>query len=132
MNLITFPELFYLISTHLDDKEKIFLTLGSKITYNLKSLIRLDSRYDLLKINTTWHMCVKNIFINELTLESKNIIENAIAESIVVKFGYVKFISNNINVILFYDKEMIEELVSFGHPYLAMKIMLFNMAIYRR
>ena len=33
MNLFL-PELFYLISTNLNDKEKIFLTSCSKITYN--------------------------------------------------------------------------------------------------
>ena len=51
MNILIFPELFYLISTSLNEKEKMFLTSCSKITYNLKSLLILYSEYTLEEIN---------------------------------------------------------------------------------
>ena len=135
MNILSFPELFYEISTSLNDKEKIFLTSCSKKTYDLKSLIKLNSEYDLLEINASWYMCIKNIVIEELTLESKKLIENAIPESIVVnsELEYVKFISNDINVKLLYDEEKIEKiikkLVFFECPYVAMKMMLDDESI---
>ena len=47
MNLLIFPELFYQVSVYLNDKEKIFLTSCSKIIHNFKSLIILDSEYNL-------------------------------------------------------------------------------------
>ena len=69
MNLFLLPELFCLISTNLNDKEKIFLTSRSKITYNFKSLLVLDLEYNLEEINNKWR--VKNIFIKDFSLENK-------------------------------------------------------------
>ena len=138
MNILILPELFYQISSNLNDKEKVFLTSCSKITYNLKSLIILDSEYNL-EINDRWR--VKNIIIKEFTLESKikELLENLIpegCEKVVLTFGdpesitvhpkYVKFISNNTNIKLFHNAEIIEKIVSYGCSYLAMKIMLNN------
>ena len=51
MKIPTLPELFYQISTNLNDKEKVFLTLCSKTVHRWKSLIKLDLEYDLDKIN---------------------------------------------------------------------------------
>ena len=124
MNLLLLPELFYQISTNLNDKEKIFIVSCSIITYNLKSLIKLDSGYYSEEISNKW--CVKNILINEFTLESKKLIKDSIPESIIVKSKYVKFISNNTNIKLFHNKKIIEKIVFHECPYLAMKIMLNN------
>ena len=125
MNILSLPELFYLTSINLNDKEKIFLASSSKITYNFKSLIKLDLWYNL-EINDNW--CVKNIFIKEFTSESKikELIKNPILESIVINFKYIKFTSNNTNIKLFHNEEIIERLVSYECYYLAMKIMLNN------
>ena len=125
MNLLSFPELFYLTSINLNDKEKISLTLSSKIIHNFKSLIKLDLEYNL-EICDKWF--VKNIIIREFTLENKikELIENTILESITVNSKYVKFISNNTNIKLFHNEEIIEKLVSYGCSYLVMKIMLNN------
>ena len=126
MGLLFIPELFCLISTNLNDREKIFLTSCSKITRNFKSLLILDSEYDLEEINNKYR--VKNIIIREFTLESKikELIENSIHESIVVNSKYVKFVSNNTNIKLFHNEEIIRKIVSYGYSYLAMKIMLNN------
>ena len=122
MNLLSFPELFYQISINLNDKEKIFLTSSSKITYNLKSLIRLDSEYNLKEINDKW--CVKNILIKEFTLENKikELLENSIPESITIHLRYIKFVSNNANIKLFHSEEIIGKLVSYGYYYIAMRM----------
>ena len=127
MNLFLFlPELFCLISANLNDKEKIFLTSCSKIIYSFKSLLILDSEYDLGEINGKWK--VKNILIKNFSLENeiKELLKDLISESIMVNSKYVKFISNNVNIKLFRDEEIIKKLVSYGSPYLAMKIMLNN------
>ena len=140
MILLFLPELFYQISTNLNDKEKIFLTSCSKITYNLKSLIRLDLEYNLEEINDKWH--AKNIIIKNFSLESKikELIENSISgRGEKVNFKYVKFISNNTNVKLFHNEIIINKIVSYGseetakvvptfggYHYFAMKIMLNN------
>ena len=138
MNILTLPELFYLTSINLNDKEKIFLASSSKITCGFKSLIKLDLEYNL-EVCDKW--CVKNIFIEEFTLESKikELIENSIhgggekvgttfgdPESIVANSKYVKFISNNTNIKLFHNEEITEKIVSYGCNYMAMKIMLNN------
>ena len=125
MNIITLPELFYLISTKLNDKEKIFLTSSSKITYKFKSLIKLDLEYNL-EVCDKWN--VKNVLIKKFTSESKikELIENSILESIAVNSKYVKFISNNTNIKLLNNDELIEKLVSCGCNYMVMKIMLNN------
>ena len=65
--------------------------------HNFKSLLILDSEYNLEKINDKWY--VKNILIKDL-----------IFESIVAKLKYVKCISNNTNIKLFYDKKIIKNL----------------------
>ena len=126
MNILTFPELFCLVSANLNDKEKIFLSSCSKITYNFKSLLILDSEYDLKEIIDKY--CAKNIIIKDFSLENKikELIKDLISESIVVNWEYVKFISNNTNVKLFYNKEIIKKLVSNECFYLVMKIMLNN------
>ena len=126
MNLLFFPELFYQVTTNLSDKEKIFLTLYSKITYNFKSLLILDLKYNLEEINDGW--CVKNILIKNFSLENKikELLKDLIPESIVVNSKYVKFVSNNANIKLFLNEEIIEKIVSYGCSYLAMKIMLNN------
>ena len=124
MNLLSFPELFYLISINLNDKEKILLITNSKKTYNLRSLIKLDLEYE---INDKL-FGVKNIIIKDFSLETeiKELLENLIPESITVYSKYVRFVSNNINVKLFYSEEIIRKIVSYGYHYLAMKIMLNN------
>ena len=125
MNLFL-PELFYQITINLDDKEKIFLTSNSKITYSFKSLLVLDAEYDLKEINDIWR--VKNIIIREFSLENKikELIKDLIPESIVVNSKYTKFIANNTNIKLFHNEEIIKNLVYYNCPYLAMKIMLNN------
>ena len=125
MNLFL-PELFHLISTNLNDKEKVFLTSCSKITYKFKSLLILDSEYNLEEINDKWR--AKNIIIKEFSLKNKikGLIENSIKESIRLYPKYVKFISDNINIKLFRSEEMIEKLDSYGCNYMAMKIILNN------
>ena len=102
MDLLFIPELFYQITFNLNDKEKIFLISGSKITYNFKSLLILDSEYNLEEINDKWQ--VKNIIIKDFLLENKikELIKDLIPESIVVNSKYAKFISNNTNIKLFY------------------------------
>ena len=129
MNILTFPELFNLTSTSLNDKEKIFLASCSKMTYNFKSLIILDSEYYLEEIHNKWH--VRNIIIKNFSLESKikELIENSVHESIIVYSGYVKFISNDTNIKLFYNKNIIEKIISYDCHYMVMKIMLNNQFI---
>ena len=126
MNILTFPELFCLISINLNDKEKIFLISCSKIIYNFKSLLILDSEYIFEEINDKWR--VKNIIIKEFSLENKikELIKDLIPESIATNSKYVKFTSNNMNIKLFYDGKIIEKLISYDCSYLAMKIMLNN------
>ena len=115
MNPLSIPELFYQITINLNDKEKIFLTSCSKITYNSKSLIMLDSEYNLEKIHDKLFR-VKNIIIKELinsesiVINIKELIENLIPKSIAIRSKYVRFISNNINVKLFYNREIISYL----------------------
>ena len=124
MSLLFFPELFYQIITNLDDKEKIFLTSCSKITYNFKLLLILDSEYNLEEINDKWR--VKHILIKEYILENEinELIKNLISESIVINQKYVEFISNNTNIKLSHNREIIKKLLSHGHYYLAIKIIL--------
>ena len=139
MSSLLFPELFYQISTNLNDREKIFLVSCSKITHNFKFLLILDSEYDLKEINDKWK--VKNIIIKEFSLENKikELIKDLIpkgnekvgtifedSELIMENSRYIKFVSNNINVKLFLDKDIIEKLISYNCSYLAMKIMLNN------
>ena len=122
MNLLFFPELFYQITTNLNDKEKISMTSCSKITYNFKSLLILNSEYDLREINDKWR--VKNIIIKSFSPENKikELIKDLILESIVVNSKYTKFITNNTNIKLFRNGEIIKELVYYECLYLAMKI----------
>ena len=128
MNISIFPELFCLISFNLNDKEKISLISCSKIIYNFKLLLMLDSEYYLEEINNNWR--VKNILIKDFSLESeheiKELLKDLIPESIVVNSKYTKFISNNTNIKLFYSEEIINKLVYCEYSYLAMKIMLNN------
>ena len=121
MNLFL-PELFYQITTNLNDKEKIFLTSCSKITYNSKSLLILDLEYDIKELKL---FRAKNIIINDYSLEAeiKELIKDLIPESIIVNHKYVKFVSNDINVKLLF---CVGKIVSYGFNYLAMKIMLNN------
>ena len=126
MNILSLPELFYLTSTNLNDEEKVFLTSSSKITYNFKSLLILDSEYYLHEINNKWR--IKNVIIKKYFPQNKikELIENSIPESIIVNSRYVKFVSNNINIKLFHSKKIIKKIVSYGNNYMAMKIMLNN------
>ena len=63
-NAILFiPELFCLVSSNLNDKEKIFLISCSKMIYNFKSLLILDSKYYLEEVNNKYR--AKNIFIRK-------------------------------------------------------------------
>ena len=89
MNILSFPELFYLTSINLNDREKIFLTSCSKITYNLKSLIKLDLEYNLEEINDKWR--AKNIIIKNFSLENKikELIENSIQSMLHTKDVYL-------------------------------------------
>ena len=114
MNILFFPELFFQISTNLNDKEKRFLISCSKNTYNLKLLIKLDSEYNLEKIPDNWRMCVKNIIISKMKTDNDNyrmckniiikeLIENSISESFVANSKYIKFVSNNTNIKLFHN-----------------------------
>ena len=91
-----------------------------------KSLLILDSEYNLEEINDEFH--TKNILIKDFSLENKikELIKNLVPESIVVNSKYVNFISNNTNIRLFHDEEIIKKLVSYEFSYLAMKIMLNN------
>ena len=63
-----------------------------------KSLLILDSEYNLEEINDKWR--AKNILIKKFTLEDKikELIENLIIESITLDTKYVKFVSNNTNI----------------------------------
>ena len=126
MTLLFLPELFCLISINLCDKEKIFLVSCSKMIHNFKSLLILDSEYDLEEINDKWS--VKNIFIKNFSLENKikELIKDLVPESIIINFKYVKFVSNNTNIKLFHNEEIIKKLVFYECYYLAMKIMLNN------
>ena len=78
------------------------------------------------EINGKWN--VKNIIIKKFTPENKikELIGDLIPESIVVNSKYVKFVSSNINIKLFLNKNIIKTLVSYKCSYLAMKIMLNN------
>ena len=125
MNILTFPELFCLISTNLNDKEKIFLTSCSKIMHNFKSLVILNSEYSLEEIDDRWH--AKNIFIKDFSSENKikKLIKDLIPESIIVNSKRIKFISNNTNIKLFHNEEIIFQLISYEYSlYLTMKILL--------
>ena len=131
MNPTLIPELFCLISANLNDKGKIFLTSCSKITSNLKPLLKLDSEHNLEEIINKYY--AKNIIINKFSLESKELIKNLIPESIIVHSKYVKFISNNINIKLFHNEKIIKKIISCEseedekvYSYLTMKIMLNN------
>ena len=125
MNLLFLPELFCLISTNLNDREKIFLISCSKIIYKFKSLLVLNSEYYLEEINDRW--CAKNIIIVDFSLESKikELIKDLIPESIFVNSNHVNFVSYNTNIKLCF-KNRIGELISYGCAYLVMKIMLNN------
>ena len=119
------PELFYQITTNLNDREKIFLSLCSKIMYNFKSLLVLNLEYNIEEINDRWN--IKNILIKDFTLENKikELIKDLIPESIVINSNYVKFISNNANIRLFHSEEIIKILASYEcYSHLVMKIIL--------
>ena len=126
MNILIFLELFCLISTNLSDKKKIFLISCSKIIYNFKLLLILDSEYDLEEVNNKWYMtCAKNIFIKKSSLEDEinELIKNLIPESITVHSEYIKFISNNKNIKLVNNVIMIKKIISaHGNYCLATKI----------
>ena len=47
MNQLLIPELFFLITINLSDKEKIFLTSCSKNILNYKLLLKFDKKYNL-------------------------------------------------------------------------------------
>ena len=134
MSPLFLPELFYQIATNLNDKEKIFLISCSKITYNFKSLLTLDSEYNLEEINDKWK--VKNILIKEFVLENKikELIKDLIPESIVINLNYAKFVSNNTNIKIFLNKNTIKKLISWGYPYLSTKaiIKLANILLHIR
>ena len=122
MNLLLIPELFYLISTNLNDKEKIFLTSCSKITFNMQSLIRLDLEYDLKEINGKL-FGVKNIIIKDFSLDTEieELLKNLIPESIVAHSEYAKFVSNNTNVKVIGNFN-VGKIILYGYSYLLMKI----------
>ena len=108
MNLFL-PELFCQITTNLNDKEKIFLTSCSKITYNFKSLIILYSEYNLEEINDKWrakNILIKNIKNYLLEIKILELLNNLIQESLIINFAskYIKFVSNNTNIKLFCNK----------------------------
>ena len=128
MNPIFIPELFSIISINLSDREKVFLTSSSKITYGFKSLLVLDLEYNLKEINDKWK--AKNIIIEEFSPEEqiRELIKNLIPESIILHLFCIKFISNNTNIKLFYSEKIsiIEKMVFYEYHYLAMKIMLSN------
>ena len=117
MNLLFIPELFYQITTNLDDKEKIFLISCSKIIYNFKSLLILDSEYDLEEINDKWR--VKNILIKDFSLENKikELLKDLTPKLIDADSKYVKFVSNNVNIKLFLNENTIAQINSYGYPY---------------
>ena len=136
MNLILIPELFFLTTTNLSDKEKISLISCSKIIYNYKSLLRFNQRYNLEEIYNKWCMlCVKNITINKFhesyKEKVKELLENLITQSIIVNYLYVNFCSLNTNIKLFYNKEIIRTIISYGYHYLGMKMMLNNNESFR-
>ena len=126
MNPLSIPELFCLISINLNDKEKIFLISCSKKIHGLRSLLILDSEYDLDEINDKY--CAKSIIIKEFMPKNKinELIENLIPESIMINSKCVKFVSNNTNVKLFYNTKIIKKMVLYGYSRLAMEIMLNN------
>ena len=146
MKLILIPELFCQISINLNDGEKMSLISSSKKIYNLKSLLKLDSIYDLeeIKINDKFH--VKNIIIRDFSLNSiifykdfssenkiKELITNLIPESFITHSNYVKFVSNNTNVKLFHNEfpMLIKKIISYFEDhayctYLTVKLMLNN------
>ena len=131
MNLLLIPELFFLTTTNLSDKEKISIVSCSKIIYNYKSLLRFNREYNLEKIYNNWRMlCVKNIIINEFHELYEEIIKellgNLITQSIVANYPYVNFCSLNANIKLFYNRKIIRIIISYGYHYLAMKMMLNN------
>ena len=126
MNILTLPELFCLVLTNLSDKEKIYLTSCSKVTYNSKFLLILDSEYDLKEIIDKYH--AKNIIIKEFSLKNKikELIKDLIPESVVINSKYVKFISNNMNIKLFCSKKIIEQLASYGHHFIYYRYILIR------
>ena len=123
MNLLFLPELFYQTTTNLNDKEKIFLASCSRITYRLKSLLILDSEYNLGEIND--ELCVKNILIKDFSLENKieELIKNLIPESIIINLKYVKFISNSTNIKFFANRGVMYGYICYRCPYAAAKLL---------
>ena len=128
MNLILIPELFFLTTTNLTDKEKICLVSCSKIIYNYKSLLKFNQGYNLEEIYNKWCiLCVKNIIINEFREPYEEIIKeflkNLITQSIIINYPYVNFCSLNTNIKLFYNQKIIQTIISYGYHYLAVKIL---------
>ena len=131
MNLLLIPELFFLTATNLSDKEKVFLASCSKIIYNYKSLLKFEQEYNLREIYNGWCItCTKNIIINEFCEPHEEIIKkllkNLNKQSVIANYPYVNFCSLDINIKLFYNRKIIQIIISYGYHYLAMKMMLNN------
>ena len=125
------PELFYIVSSHLSDKEKISLASCSKIFYNYKSLLKFDSIYDLSQIYNEW--CMANIryiyvdkFIESDPFEKKfrEIIKNN--ESIILKKNLIKLTSLKTKITLQINKDLIKKLILLECDHIALIILLKN------
>ena len=135
MNLLILPELFHLISTNLNDKDKIFFTSCSKFTYKYKSLIKLDLEYDLEDIYdkeyvfNAKNISIKKFVTNKLFVEKINsLIKNHNPESITIYSTYMKWVSNGINIKLFFIEffKILIRTIAKVSEHMAVKIMLKN------
>ena len=74
------------------------------------------------EINDKWQ--VKNIIIKDFSLENKikELIKDLIPKSIKVNSKYVKFVSNNTNIKLFYNEKLIKKLIINACPYFIISI----------
>ena len=120
-NQLELPELFYSIASNLPDKEKIFLSCCSKITYSYLPLLKFNSIYDLYKIY--------NLYVDKLPSEEKikELIENNTIKLVATTENYIRWIYfRRIKIQLFmidYDK-MIKKVIKNGYNYVAMILML--------
>ena len=123
------PELFVIIASNLVDREKIYLLCCSKIIYNYKPLLKFDSTYYLDQIYNKWSISnMRKIIINKFYFreEIKKLMNDAIYESIIIKFNYMKWFVNNTKIKLLFsnENEIIQITYSNQSYHMAIRIML--------
>ena len=120
-NQLELPELFYSIASNLSDKEKLFLSCCSKITYSYLPLLKFNSIYDLYKI---YNLHIFKLFSEE---KIKELIENNTIKLVIINKNYIRWIYfRRIKIqlrMIDYDK-MIKKFIKNGSNYLAMILML--------